>query len=39
MKLWFGSYAWGWNLYGVSYKDKWFFGLSREAATSQDQQK
>lgn len=31
MKFWFGSKGWGWNLWGVSYKDKWFFGFSKQA--------
>ena len=31
MKFWFGSTGWGWHLYGVSYKDEWFFGFSRNA--------
>lgn len=31
MKFWFGSTGWGWRLYGVSYKDKWFVGVSCKA--------
>jgi hypothetical protein len=28
VKFWFGQCGWGWYLYGVSYRDEWFVGLS-----------
>ena len=31
MKIWLGAHAWGWQLVGVSFKNKWFFGFSRKA--------
>ena len=28
MKIHFGGSGWGWRLWGISYKDRWFVGLS-----------
>lgn len=28
MKFWFGQREWGWRLWGISYGDQWFIGLS-----------
>lgn len=28
MKLYFWTKGWGWLLFGIGYKAKWFFGLS-----------
>ena len=37
MKVYLGNYGWGWNLYGIGYKDQWFIGFSRRAKTFSDQ--
>ena len=34
MKFWFGTPGWGWRLWGVSYGDRWFFGLSIKQGAS-----
>ena len=28
MRIYFGTKAWGWIMYGFGYKSKWFFGFS-----------
>jgi len=28
MKIHIGGVGWGWRLWGISYKDHWFIGLS-----------
>lgn len=28
MKIYFGDIGWGWKMYGIGYKSKWFFGFS-----------
>lgn len=33
MKFWFGGFGWGWQLWGISFRDKWFFGLSIKSKT------
>lgn len=32
MKFWFGRKGWGWRLWGVSYRDRWFIGVSINAS-------
>ena len=36
MKVWLGAHCWGWQLFGVSFKDKWFLGFSRRATPLAD---
>lgn len=36
MKVRLGAHCWGWQLFGVSFKDKWFFGVSRKATPLAD---
>ena len=28
MIIYFGKIAWGWKMYGIGYKTKWFLGFS-----------
>lgn len=28
MIIYFGRIAWGWRMYGIGYKSKWFLGFS-----------
>lgn len=28
MKFYFGQVGWGWKMYGIGYKTKWFLGFS-----------
>lgn len=28
MKIYLGTPGWGWKMYGIGYKTKWFLGLS-----------
>ena len=28
MKIYFGTVGWGWKMYGIGYKNKWFLGFS-----------
>lgn len=32
MKLYFGTPGFGWIMYGIGYKDKWFLGFSMNRA-------
>jgi len=28
IRIYHGTVAWGWRMYGIGYKTKWFFGFS-----------
>jgi len=28
MRIYFGKVGWGWKMYGIGYKNKWFLGFS-----------
>lgn len=30
MKIYFGTPGWGWMMWGIGYKTKWFFGFSMQ---------
>lgn len=30
MRIYFGTVAWGWLMYGIGYRDIWFLGFSRK---------
>jgi hypothetical protein len=32
MKIYFGTPSWGWIMYGIGYKSKWFLGFSMKKA-------
>ena len=34
MKLWLGAHTGGWQLFGITFKDKWFLGFSRVATST-----
>jgi hypothetical protein len=34
MIIYFGRIAWGWKMYGIGYKTKWFLGFSMKAETA-----
>ena len=29
MRIYFGTVGWGWVMYGIGYKNKWFLGYSK----------
>lgn len=36
MRFWFGQPGWGWRLWGMSYGDQWFIGLSIKQQVGSD---
>lgn len=36
MKIYFGTIGWGWKMYGIGYKTKWFCGFSMQRKRTPD---
>lgn len=35
MRIYFGQVGWGWKMYGIGYKTKWFLGFSMQYGPKQ----
>lgn len=31
MRIYYGQVSWGWKMYGIGYRTKWFLGFSMQA--------